>query len=200
MPTSLSLPWPRAIYGPVLSTVRTRVSRALIRQAVGMRTLVILRHAKAEPGDGLGDVDRTLTQRGQADAAAAGGWLAAGGYRPDLVLCSPARRTRQTWQAMAIEVAPSGASPTVRYEPALYQCGTEEVFELLREVPPEFGVTLLVGHNPTVSRLSAMLDPEATRDSDGLSTSGIAVHTWDGLWSDCRPGAGVLLASHTARG
>ena len=61
------------------------------------RTLVILRHAKAERPAELADADRPLTQRGHADAAAAGAWLAARGYRPDLVLCSPAKRTRQTW-------------------------------------------------------------------------------------------------------
>src|SRR5262245_3326223 len=164
-----------------------------------MRTLVILRHAKTERGEGLRDLDRTLTERGHADATAAGAWLASHGYRPDLVLCSPARRTRQTWHAVAVGVAPSGASPVVRYEPVLYQSGADEVFDLLQEVPPEHVVALLVGHNPTVSLLSAMLDPDATRDSDGLSTSGIAVHEWDGSWSDCRPGIGSLVASHTAR-
>jgi phosphohistidine phosphatase len=164
-----------------------------------MRTLVIIRHAKAERGDGLADIDRTLTERGHQDAAAAGAWLASRGYKPDLVLCSPARRTRQTWHAVAVGVAPSGAAPMVRYEPVLYASDAEEVFELLREVSPEYAVTLLVGHNPTVSLLSAMLDPDARRDSDGLRTGGIAVHEWDGSWSDCRPGIGTLVASHTAR-
>ena len=164
-----------------------------------MRTLVILRHAKAERGDGMGDIDRTLTERGLADAAEAGSWLASRGYRPDLVLCSPSRRTRQTWHAVAVGVAPSGAAPMVRYEPVLYLSAAEEVFELLREVSAEYTVTLLVGHNPTVSLLSAMLDPDARLDSDGLRTGGIAVHEWDGAWSDCRPGVATLVASHTAR-
>jgi phosphohistidine phosphatase len=69
--------------------------------SVTVRTLVILRHAKATPyrGDDS-DVDRPLTARGRADATAAGHWLAAHDLRPDLVLCSPARRTRETWAAV----------------------------------------------------------------------------------------------------
>src|SRR5215468_5262159 len=128
---------------------------------MAMRTLVILRHAKAERGDALADIDRVLTDRGHADAAEAGAWLASHGYRPDMVLCSPARRTRQTWHEVAVGVAPSGAAPMVRYEPVLYASAADEVFELLREVSPEHVVTLLVGHNPTVSLLSTLLDPDA---------------------------------------
>ncbi len=58
---------------------------------------------------------------------------------------------------------------------------------------------LLIGHNPTVSALSALLDRAAARDSDGLRTSGIAVHTLDGPWSGYAPGAAPLVMTGTAR-
>jgi phosphohistidine phosphatase len=162
------------------------------------RTLMILRHAKAERPTGMADMDRPLTERGHADAAAAGAWLAARGYRPDVVLCSPAKRTRQTWHGVAVALAGSKA-PVVRYERDLYYSGTEQVFALVRSVPAEAATLLVIGHNPTVSLLSAAFDPAAARDSDGLRTSGIAVHGLDGDWSTCGPGTAPLVASETAR-
>ncbi|WP_434742325.1 SixA phosphatase family protein [Micromonospora sp. SH-82] len=66
------------------------------------RTLVLLRHAKAEtPGEEILDVDRPLVARGRAAAVAVGTWLDRYGLRPDVVLCSPALRTRQTWAGVA---------------------------------------------------------------------------------------------------
>jgi phosphohistidine phosphatase len=160
------------------------------------RTLVILRHAKADRPGGVPDIERPLTSRGHADAAVAGAWLATRGYRPDLVLCSPSRRTRQTWHGVA--VALKGEPPVVRYENVLYEDGPGHLLDLVRGAGSEFGTVLVVGHNPTVSLLSAVLDPAEGHDSDGLRTSGIAVHQWDGTWSTCEPGTARLIASHTA--
>src|SRR4051812_30819300 len=98
-----------------------------------VRTLVILRHAKAERPATADDHGRPLTERGHADAAAAGRWLSAHGYRPELVLCSPARRTRQTWHAVAVALEQDTA-PLVRYEPQLYLGGLAEILAVLRSV------------------------------------------------------------------
>ena len=65
-----------------------------------MRELILLRHAHAEPGAaGQADFDRPLSSQGLAEAEAAGRWLADQGLVPDRVLCSPARRTRETLEA-----------------------------------------------------------------------------------------------------
>lgn len=189
------------------------------------RTLVLLRHAKAENRDGIADLDRPLTVRGHADAMAAGAWLAQSGHVPNLVLCSPARRTRQTWQQVALAfaeasaaAAPDGDIPEssiasgvdpeaaraatdlqVRFEPAIYYGTTEDVLQLIRGVDDTVSVLLLVGHNPTISQLSALLDPTLTDDVDGLQTSTAAVHRLTGSWRDCGPGTASLLTTHTAR-
>src|SRR5256885_142937 len=162
------------------------------------RTLVILRHAKAERPAAVADEDRPLTQRGHADAAAAGAWLAARGYRPELVLCSPAKRTRQTWRGVAVALTGPGA-PDVHFERALYYGSAEDALDLVRQVPATIGSVLLIGHNPTVSMLSGLLDRGTDRDSDGLRTSGIAVHAQDGDWAGYAPGSAPVIASHTAR-
>src|SRR5436305_2680347 len=162
------------------------------------RVLVVLRHAKAERPTGVADKDRPLTERGHADAAAAGAWLAARAYRPDLVLCSPAKRTRQTWRGVSVALA-GAPEPEVRFEPALYHGGTEDALDLVRQIPAGAATVLLVGHNPTVSMLSALLDGTGDPAQDGLRTGGIAVHRLDGDWSDHGPGAAPLTATQTAR-
>ncbi len=176
------------------------------------RVLVVLRHAKADRPTRVADIDRPLTERGHADAAAAGAWLAARGYRPDLVLCSPAKRTRQTWRAVALACTGSH-EPDVHYEPDLYQGGVAEALDLVRGAPDEARTLLLIGHNPTVSMLSALLSDEghpagparvpapegADRDGDGLRTSGIAVHVRDGDWAGFGRGSAPVAASFTAR-
>ncbi|MFN8902947.1 MAG: SixA phosphatase family protein, partial [Lysobacteraceae bacterium] len=82
-----------------------------------MRELILLRHAHAEPAaPGQADADRALSLRGQAEAEAAARWLKSEGLLPARVLCSPARRTRETL-ARVLEVL--GYSD-VRYEPRIY--------------------------------------------------------------------------------
>lgn len=169
------------------------------------RRLVILRHAKAANPTGVADAERPLTDRGHADAAAAGVWLSHSGLAPDLVLCSPARRTRQTWHGVALgltEAVPTDAeggpaSPTVRYEEAIYGASVRTLIATVRAAG-DAETVVLIGHNPGLSELSASLDPDKA-DPEGLRTAGIAVHEVTGAWTDVGPGAAPLSTSHTAR-
>jgi phosphohistidine phosphatase len=168
------------------------------------RTLVLLRHSKAQTPDDGPDIERPLTKVGEADADAAGSWLADEGLRPDLVISSPATRTRQTWHGVAVALAqadPEGSAPEVHYEAGLYDGGRTEVIDLLRAVPDGVGTVLVVGHNPTVSEVSLLLRPdEPTGPTFGLKTSGLAVHRAEGPWSQTEPGSMPLIREHTARG
>lgn len=200
------------------------------------RTLVLLRHAQAEPSGPAGDADRPLTARGHADAAAAGAWLGHGGHLPAVVICSPAKRTRQTWHEVALGMAapparpvggvasggsgpawpdgqPAGhpgspvttandapsAVPVVRYEPLVYRGSADDLLNLVRATDPAARTVLLVGHNPSISRLSMLLDPVHAAP-DGLTTCGIAIHRVTGAWTDVGPEAGPIVKWHTARG
>ncbi|MFB9234771.1 histidine phosphatase family protein [Plantactinospora siamensis] len=188
----------------------------------GERRIVLLRHAKAERPDRMADPDRALTSRGHADAAAAGAWLDHSGYRPEEVICSPAKRTRQTWHDVALGLtaphagehpdagaaseggpldppAVPGLGPRVRYEDDAYDGRAADLFELLRTVGDDVGTALLVGHNPTISELSELLDP-VHADPDGLRTCGLAIHAFSGQWSDLAPGRAPLERWYTARG
>jgi phosphohistidine phosphatase len=165
------------------------------------RTLVLLRHAKAESPAGVPDDQRSLSPRGHLDARAAGAWLARR-HLPDQVLCSPSRRTRQTWQAVASVLPAAGeqATPEVRYEAGLYEGDAADALAMLRAVDDTVLVVLVIGHNPGLSRLAFDLDPDAGLDSDGLRTCGLTVHEVAGSWRGCGPGRARVVASHTARG
>src|ERR1700742_549338 len=121
--------------------------------AVTSRTLVIMRHAKAEQSATLPDVERPLMPRGREDSVAAGGWLAAHDLVPNVVLCSAAIRTRGTWHGIAIGLADAGVTvaPTVRYEDDLYSGGVNSALGVIRGLAAGVETALLIGHNPTVS-------------------------------------------------
>jgi phosphohistidine phosphatase len=170
------------------------------------RTLVLLRHAKAEQSPDTPDAERPLTARGHADAAAAGAWLARHALLPDVVLCSTARRTRQTWHGMAVgmtgsppEGGPTGSAPVVRYEAGAYEAQPDQLLELVRAVEPGAGTVLLIAHNPGVSLLSALLDPQRA-DPEGLRTTDLVVHRPTTRWAAIAPGGAPITARHTARG
>ncbi|GGM43635.1 phosphoglycerate mutase [Micromonospora sonchi] len=174
---------------------------------VAERTLVLLRHAKAEPPTPDGpDADRPLAARGRADARAAGAWLARHGLLPDVVLCSAALRTRQTWHEVEMgmtgsppEGGPTGPVPVVRYEQQAYEAHPDELLTLLRGVESSTATMLLIAHNPGVSLLSELLDP-LNADPGGLRTSDLVVHRLAGPWAELGRGTAPISTRHTARG
>ncbi|MEV8514293.1 histidine phosphatase family protein [Dactylosporangium sp. NPDC051484] len=158
-----------------------------------VRTLILLRHAKAaNPDDYATDIERPLTARGHRDAAAAGHWLRKAGLVPDAVLCSTAVRTRQTLDELRL----AGEVP-VTYEHRIYVGPADDTLDLIRHVDATVATLLLVGHNPTISDLSDTLAPRALADG-GLATSGIAVHRFNGSWRGLESAG--LTDQHTARG
>jgi phosphohistidine phosphatase len=110
--------------------------------------LILWRHAQAE--DGVPDADRRLTARGEKDAARVAAWLRerlAPGTAT--VLASPARRTRQTADALAMPYGVServGTGATV--ESVIAAAGWPDRRE---------GTLILVGHQPWIGQVAAML-------------------------------------------
>jgi phosphohistidine phosphatase len=155
-------------------------------------TLIVMRHAKAGQLPGGPDFDRPLRPRGRRDSAAAGQWLASHGFRPDLVLCSAAERTRQTWQRLSASL---GGSPEFSAERRLYYADAEEVAEVIRETPETAATVLYIGHNPAAAELAALL----TGAEPDFPTAAIAVVGLAGDWASLAPGAGDLVASWTPR-
>lgn len=127
------------------------------------RTIVLLRHAHAEPDAGGGDFERPLSARGRSDARRVGEHLAASGLRFARVLCSPARRTRET-----LALALPGVEAA--FEPAIYEALPGTLARLIDEGPDP---VLLVGHNPGLEQLVAFLVDGHSDAPRGLPTAGL---------------------------
>ncbi|MET0809155.1 MAG: histidine phosphatase family protein [Pseudoxanthomonas sp.] len=136
-----------------------------------MRELILLRHAHAEPAaDGQPDLDRPLTVQGLAEAQAAGRWLAGQGLVPDRVLCSPARRARETLEA----VLEATGYVEQRLDERIYEATAGTLAELA-DAHRETERLLLVGHNPGLERLAALMHSGQSGDYRGMPTSSVVV-------------------------
>jgi phosphohistidine phosphatase len=156
------------------------------------RKLIVMRHAKAGELPGGPDFERALRPRGQRDSAAAGRWLSVSGLQPDLVLCSAARRTRQTWQHLSAALEPE-PPPEFTADRRLYEADSDDVAEILRQAGGAFATVLYIGHNPAAAGLVALL----TGSEPTFPTAAIAVIGIQGSWADVRSGDGELIASWT---
>jgi phosphohistidine phosphatase len=137
--------------------------------------LILLRHAHAEPlASAQDDRDRPLSQRGVEEADAAGAWLA-DQPRPQRVLCSPAVRTVQT----ADRVLQHLGDAVERVEEArLYEAELRDLLDAI-DAHRESGCLMLVGHNPGLESLVALLSTGQSGDHRGMPPGGIARLAFD---------------------
>ncbi|MBM6405410.1 histidine phosphatase family protein [Phycicoccus sp. CSK15P-2] len=165
------------------------------------RTLVLLRHAKAEQGTGP-DHERDLTARGRRDAAEAGRWLCGQGVGIDEVLCSTSERTRQTCEALWQAGCSEGE---VHHDRRIYNASPEAILEVVREADDDADVVMVVGHAPGIPGLTSMLAEGAGSDAghralaEGFPTCGLAVLHYAGPWADLTYGDARLQRFHVAR-
>jgi phosphohistidine phosphatase len=157
-----------------------------------VKRLVVVRHAKATHKPGFADFDRPLTGRGRRDAKSAGGWLSGRGFVPDLVLCSPARRTEQTWAELATALA-DGREIEVWYEPQIYGATEDLTLDLVGATPAEVTTLMVIGHNPAAQEVAATLTGQGDL---AFSTCAIAVIAMES-WARLVPGAGTADALWT---
>ena len=111
--------------------------------------IVLWRHAEAaEWTDGCNDLERSLTTRGEKQAARMAVWLDRHLPEGVRILCSPARRTEQTVLAL-------GRKYKLREE--LGPGGTPSELLGLARWPDGRATVLVVGHQPTLGQTIAQL-------------------------------------------
>lgn len=165
------------------------------------RTLVVVRHAKAE-ADGPTDFERRLAESGHADAVVVGAWLAERGIVPDHALVSAAVRTIQTWDDIA-DAAGWDLEPDL--DESLYAAGPESALDLVRSVPDDVRTLVVIGHNPTIASLAQLLD-DGEGDVDagnqlalGYPTAATTVLSYDGDWEDLADASASVVAFFVGR-
>jgi phosphohistidine phosphatase len=160
-----------------------------------MKTIYLLRHAKSSWKDEtLADYDRPLAGRGRKAAKAMAKHMAAAGVAPALVLCSSARRTRDTLE----RVRPGlGGDPRVEFEDELYGAGARELIARLSEVAESVPSVMLIGHNPGLEDLALSLAAGGERLDElraKFPTGALATLDFEGSWADLGPGSAELAA------
>ena len=115
-------------------------------------------------------------------------WADVNGVRPDLVLCSSAVRARAT-----LELVRHGlGDPAMLVENDLYHATAAELIGRLSAIDDSVTGVLLVGHNPAMLELAALLAPPGPDafPTGALACLDLAIEHWDGV----RPGCGRLDA------
>ncbi|MEW6474707.1 MAG: histidine phosphatase family protein [Actinomycetota bacterium] len=168
-----------------------------------MHRLFVLRHAKSSWNNAhLADFDRPLAPRGQRAAEAMAEHVAALEAPPALVLCSTARRARDTLEPLRDRLPPS---TDVRLEDDLYGADAPDLLARLRQVPDDIPSVMIVGHNPGLEDLVRGLG----RDGDtGLiarvhakfPTAALATLSFDGPWKKLGSAGPVTLESFVVPG
>lgn len=168
-----------------------------------MKRLILMRHAKSSWDDSAqDDHDRPLNARGQRAATLVGAHLEQLGVRPDLALCSSARRTQETWRRVEAVLT---ASPRVRVERALYLASGDSMLDRLRELEDDVTSVVLVAHHPGTCELARALagsGPAAARARlrGKFPTGALADLEVDlARWRDLAPGKARLVSFTTPK-
>ena len=160
----------------------------------GAKRLFLLRHAKSSWDDpALDDHDRPLSARGRRAASLIGAYLDRQQVDIALVLCSSARRTRET---LALISAPG----EICIERELYGVSADQLLARLRRVPDDVAAVMLIGHNPAIHDLAVSL---AASPGDlaarKFPTGALATLTFAGPWHALEPGHADLAGFVTPR-
>jgi phosphohistidine phosphatase len=150
-----------------------------------MKTLLILRHAKSSWKDfGLPDHDRPLKKRGKRDAPRVGRLLRERDLTPDLILCSTARRARDTAEMVA---EASGYEGEIDLKSEFYMAGPGIYLRALRAVSDDYGRVMVVGHNPGLEELLEVVtgEPELLPTA-ALAQVSLPIGRWRELTSEIR--------------
>ena len=135
-----------------------------------MRELIVLRHAHADGASaGQDDLQRSLSSTGRQEAQDAGDWLRGQSLQPDRVLCSPSARTRETLAALG-----DIGGGEVREEASIYEASVGDLIALV-DAHRDANRLMIVGHNPGLEQLAALMYSGQSGDYRGMPPAGIAV-------------------------
>jgi phosphohistidine phosphatase len=159
------------------------------------KCIVVVRHAKSSWDDpALADHDRPLAPRGRRAVQLLRDHLEQLELRPDLVLCSSSRRTRETLEGIRPAL---GGHADVQIDRELYAADAEELLERLQGLDDHVTCVVLIGHNPGVADLTEALvghgDPIARkRVTDKFPTAAVATLSFTDDWSRLHPASATL--------
>lgn len=153
-----------------------------------MKSIYLLRHAKSDWNTPFGnDHDRRLNDRGIASAGVIGKHLSSAVSPPQLILCSTARRTRETTDLLT---SASNWKAPISFDAGIYNAGTEDILSRIRLIPETIDVVMIVGHQPTTGAVASLL--LGGEQIDVPTCAFLHLEAIVDNWSTVRPGCATL--------
>lgn len=165
------------------------------------RRLVLVRHAKSAWDDPtLTDHDRPLAPRGIKALARLSEYVAGSAWRPQIVVCSSARRTRATLDGIR-SALPDAA---IELDAHLYGASAPDVLARVRRLDADIECAMVIGHNPGLHDLAVSLVGDGLADHRSqlevkFPTGALVAIGFDGDWRDLSHGCGRLEEFFTPR-
>ena len=128
-----------------------------------MKTVYLLRHAKSDWSEAaLKDHDRPLNERGRDAAPKMAAYMKSKRYRPEIVLCSTARRAVETYDLVKGVLGEA----QVKFEESLYLAEERHLWERLRWIDDGVASVMFIGHNPGMEQFANALTASPKRESE----------------------------------
>ncbi len=163
-----------------------------------LKQILLLRHAKSSWADPIaGDFSRPLSERGQCASVAMGRQLTRLDIVPQVILCSSAKRTRETYEGLgsAVEGVP------VEFTDAIYEASVDRLLNVLRGADDSLNRIMMIGHNPGIATLAKLLcdghgnEKALARIAEKYPTGALAVLETDSpSWDELGQGSCSLKA------
>ncbi|GJM00314.1 MAG: phosphoglycerate mutase [Methyloligella sp.] len=168
-----------------------------------MLDLYILRHAKSSWSDEtLDDFDRPLNKRGKQNAILMGRYLRDAKLSPDMVLCSKAKRCKQTLKRLLAE---DFCVDQQVFSNKLYLASSNELISVIKKTPNLIRSLMIIGHNPGLESLLDLLIKDKTSSDYLLIASKfptcafVHIQIDTDCWTKLAPNSGTLYCTVTPK-
>ncbi len=153
-----------------------------------MKKLLLIRHAKATHKPVFIDFERPLTSSGVADAGVMAERIKHNKLTPELIIASPALRTKATADIITQHLLISKAQTNT----LIYDASEKTLLEVVNTFPDQHEFIGLVGHNPGITQILYIL----TNSYQEMDTCSVALITFDDAdsWAEVSAGTGKLVS------
>ncbi|HAF61729.1 MAG TPA: phosphohistidine phosphatase SixA [Anaerolineaceae bacterium] len=148
-----------------------------------MKKIFLMRHAKSSWKDSnIPDHDRPLKKRGEKDVKAMGKLLKNKKLEPDVILCSPATRAKQTASIFKDAIKYEGK---IEYIDKLYMAEVPDLVSAIQSLPKKAKSVLVIGHNPGLEAFLQMLTGKVeTLPTSTIAYIAVPINDWSDLNSE----------------
>jgi phosphohistidine phosphatase len=150
-----------------------------------VKKIYLMRHARSYQDPKLDDFDRTIEEEGIAETTQMGDYLSRRGVKPDLIVASPSRRTRETTTIMCEKLGYD--INLVKWDSTIYLCTTDALLKSIRATGKEYNAVLFIGHNNAMTHVANTLQSDE-KIADMPPASVVAVAFRDTVWDNVSKG------------